>query len=190
MKIRLVALTLLLLAVQLSLAQQPPSTAQSQRSTLPPSWTPSATPTITPTPTATAVPSLTPTRSPDDICDGFTLLHDFTRQDVYLTTSYVPIVVQLDDPTAMLRFSAVNTETNEGNGFELPGGQALAMEFRLSALPGPGDYDWRLVVVTEAYGELCALEGQFSVLAPTATPLPDLNAALTRLIERILGEAP
>jgi hypothetical protein len=157
------------------------------RSTLPPTWTPSPTWTVTPTATATATPSVTPTESAEDLCAGFSLLYDFTQRQVYSQASYVPIIVQLNSPNAVLHFRASRSDTGDGRGFELPGGRTIAMEFHLDALPGPGDYDWTMAVHSEQYGDLCAISGSFTVVMPTVTPTPDLSAALSSLIDRILG---
>jgi hypothetical protein len=142
--------------------------------TLPPAWTPSDTPTRTPTRTATPVPSMTPTLTAGEVCDGFELMHDFTAQHVYAWESYIPIIVSLSVPDATIHFAATHRQTGTGNGFDMPGGQAIAVEFQISALPQPGTYDWELSVQHPVYGDLCQYDGWFVARRPrpTATPEP------------------
>jgi hypothetical protein len=128
------------------------------------------------------VPSVTPTAGAESICAGFELLHDFSGELVYPWDGYIPILVRLDSRDAWIRFTATHRISGEGTGFELPGGQTVAMEFQMRALPRPGTYDWTLSVRTEAYGEICALNGSFLALRPTPTPLPTLAAEATEAL--------
>jgi hypothetical protein len=162
-----------------TLANQPAATVTPvPRSTLPPLWTPSDTPTITLTPTPTATPSRTPTPSVEDICAAFGLLHDFTGKTIYDWGSYIPILVNLERRDVLLRFTATHRLSGEGTGFELPGGQPVIMEFRISALPRPGTYDWTLGLRSETYGDICELTGSFIALRPTPIPPPTSTPTL------------
>jgi hypothetical protein len=153
--------------------------------TLPPAWTPSDTPTRTPTRTATPIPSATPTLTAADICDGFDLMHDFTAQRVYAWESFIPIIISLSAPDATIHFAATHQQTGLGNGFDMPGGQAIAVEFQISALPQPGTYDWQLSVQHPVYGDLCQREGRFIALRPRPTPAPtsEATAEVTEPVE-------
>ena len=151
--------------------------------TLPPAWTPSDTPTRTPTRTATPLPSSTPTLAAEDICDGFDLMHDFTTRLVYDWESYIPIIASLTDTDATIHFTATHRQTGTGSGFDLPGGQTVAVEFQISALSQPGTYDWALSVQHPVYGDLCQREGWFIALRPTATPTPETTAEATSEVE-------
>lgn len=163
------------------------------RQTLPPTWTPSVTPSASPTPTVTPTPSPVPTESADSICEGFRLLHDFSGQRTYRWGSYIPILFELRSPDAFVRFTATHRASQEGTGFELPGGQAASVEFQISALPRPGTYDWTLSVVSPAHGEICQQQGSFTALVPTitpaATPSPETTPEATEKATAEITEA-
>lgn len=142
------------------------------RETLPPTWTPSPTATQTLTPTITHTPTPVPTQSEADICAGFRVLHDFGGRMTYDWDDYIPIFATLHDREAALYFKAVRQPDGEGVGFELPaGGQAVGIEFQISALPSPGSYDWEFGVRHPAHGDICQITGSFLVFRPTATPI-------------------
>jgi hypothetical protein len=76
----------------------------------------------------------------------------------------------------VIRFIAVQRETGANQGVQLPGGQTALFELPVSALPGPGWYDWTLGVAlagdeTDA-ALLCARTGTFEVSA-RVTPVTD-----------------
>ena len=139
------------------------------RQALPPTWTASPPPTITPTYTPSPVPTAPPTPSADDICDGFNLLYDFTERHFYPWEGYIPIIASLESPDAAFHFEATRRQTTESAGFDLPGGQAVAVEFRINTLPQPGIYDWVLSVRHDAYGDLCQHTGWFVARQPRPT---------------------
>ena len=142
------------------------------RETLPPTWTPSATATITRTPTITPTPSPVPTQSVDDICTGFKILYDFGGRMTYDWGDYIPIFATLEDMQSSLYFKATHQPGGEGAGFELPaGGQAVGIEFQISALPSPGSYEWEFGVRHPAHGDICKITGSFLVFRPTVTPV-------------------
>ena len=195
MKSRLIILGLLLFSIAACQSAAPSSVTPSTTSrfatvvgpivqkTLPPSWTPSPTPTITPTRTPTLTPSVTPTESPEDICAGFKLLYDFSGQQRYAMDGYIPIILTLDSPSASIHFEAVQRFSGESKGFDLPGGGSISMTFHISALPGPGLYDWTLSARSDSYGDLCTLQGRFLVTVPTATPPPTPSPESTEELE-------
>lgn len=142
------------------------------RGTLPPTWTPSPTATITATPSATDTPTPVPTLSAADICAGFELLTEFAAERRYPWDGYIPLLASLPNRDTLLRFRATHRGSGDGTGFDLPGGQIMAVEVRVDALPRPGVYDWEIVVVSEPYGEICRQSGTFMALRPTPTPPP------------------
>ena len=106
-------------------------------------------------------------------------MHDFTAQRVYAWESYIPIIASLSSPDATLHFAATHRQAGIGSGFDLPGGQTIAAEFHISALPQPGTYDWQLSVRHPVYGDLCAQEGWFVARLPRPTATPETTAEAT-----------
>jgi hypothetical protein len=150
----------------------PTLTGAPVRLTLPPTWTPSATPSGTPSRTPTLTPTPVSTESAEAICAGLRLLYDFTGRESYPWSGYIPIFASLESRSSWLRFRVTHRISGAGTGFELPGGQAVGVEFRIDALPRPGTYDWVLDVRSEAHGAICTRTGSFIALRPTATPTP------------------
>jgi hypothetical protein len=157
--------------------------------TLPPTWTPSPSATAAP---PSATPTLPPTAAPtatltaDELCAGFTLLYEIPAGARFAADGVIPIAVTLEAAGPVVRFIAVQRGSGANQGVQLPGGQTAMLELPVSALPGPGWYDWTLgVAVTDDDTLLCARSGAFEVAArptpltdwlvprrPTATPRP------------------
>lgn len=147
--------------------------------TLPPAWTPAPSATAAPptaAPTLTRTPAPTATLSAAELCAGFTLLYELPEGALFAADGVIPIAVALDAAGPVVRFSAVQRETGANQGVQLPGGQTALFELPVSALPGPGWYDWTLGVAltgdAAAGALLCARTGAFEVAAP-ATPVTD-----------------
>lgn len=147
--------------------------------TLPPTWTP--TPSATPapptaTPTPSPVPTLTATLSAAELCAGFTLLYTIPEGARFAADGVIPLAVTLAAAGPVVRFIAVQRATGANQGVQLPGGQTALFELPVSALPGPGWYDWTLGVAraddAPADALLCARTGAFEVAAQPA-PVPD-----------------
>jgi hypothetical protein len=116
--------------------------------------------------------------SAEEVCAGFDLIYDFTQQQVYAWENSLPIIASLTAPETLIRFEAMHRRTQTTTAYDFPGGQSIIVEFHLSALPGPGTYDWLLSVHHPVYGDLCQREGSFVVRRPlpTITPGPESTA--------------
>lgn len=140
--------------------------------TLPPTWTPA--PSATAAPTLTRTPAPTATLSAAELCAGFTLLYELPAGARFAADGVIPIAVALEAAGPVVRFSAVQRGTGANQGVQFPGGQTALFELPVSALPGPGWYDWTLGVALTADAAadalLCARAGAFEVAAPPPAP--------------------
>lgn len=145
--------------------------------TLPPTWTPAPSATAAPptaAPTLTRPPAPTATLSAAELCAGFTLLYELPAGARFAADGVIPIAVALEAAGPVVRFSAVQRGTGANQGVQFPGGQTALFELPVSALPGPGWYDWTLGVARTADAAadalLCARAGAFEVAAPPPAP--------------------
>ncbi len=149
-----------------------PYTGPLVRATLPPTWTPTfppspAPPTLTPTPTRTPTPA--PTLTVAQVCDGFSVTDNLTDGQHLTTADNLTMIFGTTAPEGVIRFLARLRGSEKNLGVQAPGGQMLEMQLALARLPGPGTYDWTLLVHVDTYGDLCRRGGWFVLdAAPTA----------------------
>lgn len=149
-----------------TLAELPPE------STLPPTWTPTYTPspeppTVTPSPTLTLSPE--PTLSAEEICATLEILYEIPNARRIANDKIIPVGVMIPVPDVLVEFTATHRQSATGQGLRLQGGGMVIAEFPLRTLSETGAYDWRLAIVSDAYGDLCVHEGRFILTQATAT---------------------
>jgi hypothetical protein len=142
------------------------------RGTLPPTWTP--TPSYTPAPptdTPTSQPSTTPapTLSAADLCKSLWLVTNLRNGGIYAWDNLITVLVSLPEANDKLQFRFKPHDGGEGRGVDLPGGQSIGWQVKISDLTKPGQYDWRISLITEQYGEICIQSGFFIAASREST---------------------
>jgi hypothetical protein len=168
-------------ATQIPTARNLPTSAISQRATLPPTWTPTATPTITNTPTITVTFTPTATRTVQEICDGFSFNLDIDEERVYTPSDKISLLAMTDDPTTAIELTFTQTESGEEDINKLPGGNMLVGDLSLKFDAGVGVYEWRISVSTLDQSGLCEHTGRFTIAEEPRTPLQALGDLLATL---------
>jgi hypothetical protein len=142
------------------------------RGTLPPTWTPTPTRTPAPptdTPTPQPSPSATPTLSAADLCQSLWLVTNLRADGIYGWEDTITVLVSLPAADAKLQFRFKPHERGEERGVDLPGGQSIGWQVKIRDLPKAGQYDWRISVATEQYGEICVQSGFFLATSQEST---------------------
>jgi hypothetical protein len=158
-----------------------PTSAISQRATLPPTWTPTATPTVTDTPTITTTFTPTATRTVQEICDGFSFNLDIDEERVYTPSEKISFLAMTDDPTTAIELTFTHTESGVEDLTTLPGGNMLVGDLSLKFEAGVGEYEWRIGVSTLDQSGLCEHTGRFTIGEEPRTPLQTLGDLLATL---------
>jgi hypothetical protein len=142
------------------------------RGTLPPTWTPTpsrtpAPPTDTPTPQPS--PSMTPPLSAADLCKSLWLASNLHDGSIFAWEHVITLLVSIPSPDVKVRIAFKNHQTGEGRGIDLNGGQGGGWQVKIRDLPGVGQYDWRISLQTEQYGEICVQTGFFIATSQEST---------------------
>ena len=90
----------------------------------------------------------------------------FSRADILALQE----AVLMRDVSAWARGEQVDElEAGENRGADGPGGQANIRQLPSKNRPSTGQYDWTLVVQSEAYGDMCAQSGWFIAAGRNST---------------------